>query len=57
MAFIRLFNKMLGSDIIDENIAKKTTTLSPEAIMKIQILANRNVGFFMENLEQNPISD
>lgn len=41
---------MLGANIVDENIAKKTTTLSPEAMMKIQILANRNVGFFMKNL-------
>jgi hypothetical protein len=43
---------MLGVNIVDENIANNTTTISPEAIMQIQVLANKPVGFFMENLEK-----
>jgi hypothetical protein len=52
MAFIELFNKILGKDIIDKNIAKNTTTLSLEAMMQIQVLGNRNVGYFVGNLEK-----
>jgi hypothetical protein len=48
---------MLGINIVDENIANNTTTISPEAIMQIQVLANKPVGFFMENLEQNSKND
>lgn len=43
---------MLGANIVDENIENATTTISPEAIMQIQVLANKPVGYFMENLEK-----
>jgi hypothetical protein len=43
---------MLGVNIVDENIANDITTIRPEAIMQIQVLANKPVGFFMENLEK-----
>ena len=49
--FIQFFNKMLWEPIIDQNIAKKTTSLSPEAIMRLQVLNNRTVGYFLGNLE------
>ena len=35
---------------MDENIANGTTSLSIEAISKIQTLNNKTVGFFMGNL-------
>ena len=49
-AFIKLFNRMLGEKIVDENIAFDKTTLSPQAIMRIQVLSNKTTWFFMENL-------
>jgi hypothetical protein len=50
--FIRLFNRMLWSEVVDENIAYGRTSLSVEAIWEIQRLNNRTVGFFVENLEK-----
>jgi hypothetical protein len=49
--FIRLFNRMLWSEVVDENIAYGRTSLSVEAIWEIQRLNNRTVGFFVGNLE------
>jgi len=49
-AFIKLFNRMLWENIIDENISTGITTLSPEAILRIQVLSNKTTWFFMENL-------
>ncbi|NVP18050.1 hypothetical protein HUU51_05015 [Candidatus Gracilibacteria bacterium] len=49
-AFIKLFNRMLGENIIDENISTGITTLSPQAILRIQVLSNKTTGSFMENL-------
>lgn len=49
-AFIKLFNRMLWENIIDENISTGITTLSPQAIMRIQVLSNKTTWFFMENL-------
>lgn len=51
LAFIRLFNKMLWEDIIDENIANGITSLSLKAISRIQVLNNRTTWFFLANLE------
>ena len=51
-AFIQFFNKMLWENIVDENIALGTTTLSLEAKSKIQKLNNRTVWYFMENLNK-----
>lgn len=51
LAFIRLFNKMLWEDIIDENIANGITSLSLKAISRIQVLNNRTTWFFLTNLE------
>ena len=49
-AFIGLFNRIIGEDIIDENIATGTTSLSPEAVMRLQVLNNKMVGYFFGNL-------
>lgn len=49
-AFIKLFNRMLWENIIDENISTGITTLSPQAILRIQVLSNKTTWFFMENL-------
>ena len=49
-AFIKLFNRMLWENIIDENISTGITTLSPQAILKMQVLSNKTTWFFMENL-------
>jgi hypothetical protein len=43
---------MLWKDIIDENIALGITTLSPEARMRLQVLNNKPIGFFMSNLDK-----
>lgn len=51
--FIKLFNKMLWENIIDENIAKWTTALSLKAISKIQVLSNKTTWFFIENLKKD----
>lgn len=50
--FIKLFNRMLWSEVVDENIAYGTSNLSIEAIWEIQRLNNRTVGFFVGNLEK-----
>ncbi|MDD3793726.1 MAG: hypothetical protein PHI37_02855 [Candidatus Gracilibacteria bacterium] len=50
-AFIKLFNRMLGENIVDENIAiEGKTNLSPKAILRIQVLSNKTTGFFTGNL-------
>ena len=51
--FIKLFNRMLWSEVVDENIAYGTTCLSIEAIWEIQRLNNRTVGYFVGNLDNN----
>jgi hypothetical protein len=51
-AFIQFFNRMLWEPLIDEHIAFGTTTLSPQARMKLQVLNNQPVWFFMNNLNQ-----
>lgn len=51
--FIKLFNHMLWSEVVDENIAYGTSSLSIEAIWEIQRLNNRTVGFFVGNLEKS----
>lgn len=54
--FIKLFNRMLWSEVVDENIAYGTSSLSIEAIWEIQRLNNRTVGFFVGNLEKDKAS-
>ncbi len=49
-SFIKLFNLILWENIIDENIATNTTSLSLDSISKIQKLSNKTTWFFMENL-------
>jgi len=51
-SFINLFNKMLGENLINENIANGTTSLSLETISKLQKLSNRTTWFFISNLEK-----
>jgi hypothetical protein len=51
--FIKLFNRMLWSEVVDENIAYGTSSLSVESIWEIQRLNNRTVGFFVGNLESD----
>jgi hypothetical protein len=50
--FIKLFNRLLWADVVNENIAYGRTSLSIEAIWEIQRLNNRTVGFFVGNLEE-----
>lgn len=52
VSFIKLFNGMLWKNVVDENIAYGTTTLSIKTRNRIQVLQNKNTGYFMSNLEK-----